>query len=249
MNPWVSVKRSAMTHLHLDHIGGVGHLVEKYKEHFVYIHELGLKHLPNPEKLWNAVSEIYTEEWLLTNWGKIQPTPLKNIHSLKNKELIDLGSGRKLQAIYGPGHAKHHFTFYDEISKTLFMGDTLGLIYPHGNFVQPNLPPPDFNKEVLFRTLEELEQLELEYLALAHFGIHENPYDLIQNAKESIDLWVDFVSKLPTLSVNSATDLLRSWLTGNYTILGIDDDTINNYVNDGNLQMQIQGIRNYILKD
>jgi glyoxylase-like metal-dependent hydrolase (beta-lactamase superfamily II) len=140
------VKRSAMTHLHLDHIGGIGHLVEKYKEHFVYIHELGLKHLPNPEKLWKAVSEVYTEEWLSTNWGEIKPTPIKNLRSLKDKELIDLGNGRKLEAIYGPGHAKHHYTFYDEYSKTLFMGDTLGLIYPHGNFVQPNLPPPDFNK-------------------------------------------------------------------------------------------------------
>ena len=94
------VNRSAMTHLHLDHIGGIGHLVEKYKEHFVYIHELGIKHLPNPERLWKAVSEVYTEEWLSTNWGKIKPTPVKNILSLKDKELIDLGNGRKLQAIY-----------------------------------------------------------------------------------------------------------------------------------------------------
>ena len=89
------VNRSAMTHLHLDHVGGIGHLVEKFKNHFVYIHELGLKHLPNPEKLWKAVSEVYTEDWLSTNWGKIKPTPLNNIHSLKDKELIDLGNGRK----------------------------------------------------------------------------------------------------------------------------------------------------------
>ena len=154
------VKRSAMTHLHLDHIGGIGHLVEKYKEHFVYIHELGIRHLPNPEKLWKAVSDVYTEEWLSTNWGEIKPTPTKNIRSLQDKELIDLGNGRKLEAIYGPGHAKHHYTFYDEYSKTLFMGDTLGLIYPHGDFVQPNLPPPDFNKELLFNTLDDLKKLD-----------------------------------------------------------------------------------------
>ena len=90
-----------------------------------------------------------------------------------------------------------NFTFYDEYSKTLFMGDTLGLIYPHGNFVQPNLPPPDFNKEVLFNTLDELYTLDLKYLALAHFGIHKNPYELIINAKESIDIWIDFVTNLP----------------------------------------------------
>ena len=240
------VSRSAMTHLHLDHIGGIGHLVEKYKEHFVYIHELGLKHLPDPQRLWKAVSEVYTEEWLSTNWGQIKPTPLKNIRSLKDRDLIDLGNGRQLEAIYGPGHAKHHYTFYDEYSKTLFMGDTLGLIYPHGNFVQPNLPPPDFNKEILLNTLEDLEKLDLEYLALAHFGIHENPYELISNGKKSIETWVGFVKNLPFLSLNESATALTDWLVSNYKILEIDDETIKNYIENANFEMQIKGIRNYL---
>ncbi len=240
------VSRSAMTHLHLDHIGGIGHLVEKYKEHFVYIHELGLKHLPDPQRLWKAVSEVYTEEWLSTNWGQIKPTPLKNIRSLKDRDLIDLGNGRQLEAIYGPGHAKHHYTFYDEYSKTLFMGDTLGLIYPHGNFVQPNLPPPDFNKEILLNTLEDLEKLDIEYLALAHFGIHDNPYELISSAKKSIETWVGFVKNLQFLSLNESASALTDWLVSNYKILGIDDETITNYIENANFEMQIKGIRNYL---
>ena len=28
------IKRSAITHLHLDHVGGIGHVVNKYKDHF-----------------------------------------------------------------------------------------------------------------------------------------------------------------------------------------------------------------------
>jgi glyoxylase-like metal-dependent hydrolase (beta-lactamase superfamily II) len=240
------VKRSAMTHLHLDHIGGIGHLVEKYKEHFVYIHELGIKHLPNPERLWKAVSDVYTEEWLSTNWGEIKPTPIKNIHSLQDKELIDLGNGRKLEAIYGPGHAKHHYTFYDDYSKTLFMGDTLGLIYPHGDFVQPNLPPPDFNKEVLFNTLDDLKKLDLKYLALAHFGMHGNPYKLIENAKENIEEWLLFMGNLNDMSNQTATESITSWVRGNYEFLNIDQNTINNYIQSANFEMQIQGMRNYL---
>jgi glyoxylase-like metal-dependent hydrolase (beta-lactamase superfamily II) len=240
------VKRSAMTHLHLDHIGGIGHLVEKYKEHFVYVHELGIKHLPNPEKLWKAVSDVYTEEWLSTNWGEIKPTPIKNIHSLQDKELIDLGNGRKLEAIYGPGHAKHHYTFYDEYSKTLFMGDTLGLIYPHGDFVQPNLPPPDFNKELLFKTLDDLKKLDLKYLGLAHFGMHANPYKLIENAKKNIEEWLIFSKNLNDMSDKTATESIRSWVRGNYEFLNIDENTIDNYIQNANFQMQIQGMRNYL---
>ena len=241
------VKRSAMTHLHLDHIGGIGHLVEKYKEHIVYIHELGIRHLPNPEKLWKAVSDVYTEEWLSTNWGEIKPTPIKNIRSLQDRELIDLGNGRKLEAIYGPGHAKHHYTFYDEYSKTLFMGDTLGLIYPHGDFVQPNLPPPDFNKELLFNTLDDLKKLDLKYLALAHFGMHGNPYKLIENAKENIDEWLIFSNNLNDMSDETATESIRSWVRGNYEFLNIDENTLNNYIQNANFQMQIQGMRNYLV--
>ena len=242
------VNRSAMTHLHLDHIGGIGHLVEKYEKHFVYIHELGLKHLPNPEKLWKAVSDIYTEKWLIENWGEIKPTPIEKIKTLNDNEFIDLGNNRKLKAYHDPGHAKHHYSFYDETSKTLFIGDTLGLIYPHGNFVQPNLPPPDFDKELLFNTLEKFENLELNNLALAHFGIHNNPYELITNAKESIELWIKFIENLPETSNQEASVIMEQWVRTNYEFLGIDKETINNYTNNVHFEMQVAGIRNYLLK-
>jgi len=242
------VNRSAMTHLHLDHIGGIGHLVEKYEKHFVYIHELGLKHLPNPEKLWKAVSDIYTEKWLIENWGEIKPTPIEKIKTLNDNEFIDLGNNRKLKAYHDPGHAKHHYSFYDETSKTLFIGDTLGLIYPHGNFVQPNLPPPDFDKELLFNTLEKFENLELNNLALAHFGIHNNPYELITNAKESIEVWIKFIENLPETSNQEASLIMEQWVRTNYELLGIDKETIDNYTNNVHFEMQVAGIRNYLLK-
>ena len=240
------IKRTAITHLHLDHVGGIGHLNEKYKENFVYVHELGLKHLPNPERLWKAVSDVYTEEWLKKNWGEIKPIPLENIKKLNDGADIKIDKNRIIKALYSPGHAKHHYSFYDETSGTIFMGDTLGLIYPHGNFVQPNLPPPDFDKEVLFSTLENIEKLELKQVAIAHFGIHTNPYELINNAKESIDLWLQFIDNLPDLTQKEASDRLVEWLVANYKSLNIDDKTISNYIGNGNFEMQINGVKNYL---
>ena len=240
------IKRTAITHLHLDHVGGIGHLNEKYKENFVYVHELGLKHLPNPERLWKAVSDVYTEEWLKKNWGEIKPIPLENIKKLNDGADIKIDKNRIIKALYSPGHAKHHYSFYDETSGTIFIGDTLGLIYPHGNFVQPNLPPPDFDKEVLFSTLEHIEKLDLKQVAIAHFGIHTNPYELINNAKESIDLWLQFIDNLPDLTQKEASDRLVEWLVANYKSLNIDDKTISNYIGNGNFEMQINGVRNYL---
>ena len=241
-----NIKRTAITHLHLDHVGGIGHLNEKYKDNFVYVHELGLKHLPSPERLWRAVSDVYTEEWLKKNWGEIKPIPIENIKSLNHGADIKLGINRNLKALYSPGHAKHHYTFYDEYSGTLFMGDTLGLIYPHGDFVQPNLPPPDFNKETLFETLDSLENLEINHLAIAHFGIHKKPYQLIAEAKESIENWIMFINNIEHLSDDEANVELVQWLTKNYKSLDIDNETIKNYIGNGNFLMQINGIRNYL---
>jgi len=242
-----NVNRSAITHLHLDHVGGIGHVVEKYKDHFVYIHELGVKHLPNPEKLWNAVAAIYTEDWLTENWGKIKPTPIENIKILKDGFNFDLGNNRKLASIYSPGHAKHHFSFYDSLSKTIFMGDTLGLIYPHGDFVQPNLPPPDFNRNILIKTLEDISRLELNYIGIAHFGIHENPYKLIDDAIISIDKWGNFINDIPELSNKEAAQKLEEWVTQNYKSLKIDEQTIKNYMQNSNFELQVWGLRNSLI--
>ena len=241
------IKRSAITHLHLDHVGGIGHMVNKYKDHFVYIHELGIKHLPNPQKLWNAVSSIYGEEWLKNNWGEILPTPERNIVSLNDNQKLKLDKDRYLHSIYSPGHAKHHYTFYDQTSGTLFMGDTLGLIYPHGDVVQPNLPPPDFNKEVLFATLNKLKNLELNQLAIAHFGIHTDPYYLIDQAMERIDEWLVFIKLIPSISNDEAAQVLKDWVRTNYEVLEIDASTINNYIRNGNFTMQVEGLRNYLI--
>ena len=241
-----SVKKTVITHLHIDHVGGIGHVVDKYKDSYVYIHELGLKHLPNPEKLWKAVSTIYGEEWLKKFWGEMLPVPERNIVSLHDGDYINLDANRKLNSIYSPGHAKHHYTFYDYESGTIFMGDTLGLIYPHGDFVQPNLPPPDFNKDTLFKTLDNIYSLDLKQLAIAHFGLHTNPYELIENAYQSINDWIKFIENLPNTSNEDAADLLKNWVITNYEILNIDQETIKNYIDNASFLMQVVGIRNYI---
>ncbi len=240
------IKRSAITHLHLDHVGGIGHVVNKFKDHFVYVHELGIKHLPNPERLWKAVADIYTDEWLISNWGKIKPTPIENIKTLNDGHEFKLDKNRNLKSLYSPGHAKHHYTFYDSESGTIFMGDTLGLIYPHGDFVQPNLPPPDFNKEVLFDTLDKISSLELKQIAIAHFGLHSNPYELINNAYKSIEQWILFIRNLPSTNNEEAAELLKNWVINNYEILNVDSETIQNYINNSHFLMQVVGIRNYL---
>ena len=128
------------------------------------------------------------------------------------------------------------------------MGDTLGLIYPHGEFVQPNLPPPDFDKEILFQTLENISKYDLSKLAIAHFGMHDEPYRLLENAYKSIESWINFITSLHEISDEDAASLLINWVKTNYEILLVDNLTIENYIKNMNPVMQVTGIRNYLNK-
>ena len=91
-------------------------------------------------------------------------------------------------------------------------------------------------------------KLDLNYLALAHFGIHNNPYELIINAKQNIEEWIVFINNLNDMSDEFAIESIRSWVRGNYEFLNIGKNTIDNYINNANFEMQIQGIRNYLIK-
>ena len=126
------------------------------------------------------------------------------------------------------------------------MGDALGLIYPHGHLVQPNLPPPDFNKEIMFKTFEKLMRLDIEQLAIAHFGIHKKPYELMEQAMQSIDDWINFCKNINDLSSADASVKLMNWVKSNYEKLGMDEETVNNYLKQGNFEMQISGIVHYL---
>ena len=41
---------------------------------------------------------------------------------------------------------------------------------------------------------------------------------------------------------------MEQWVRTNYEFLGINKETIDNYTNDVHFEMQVVGIRNYLLK-
>ena len=55
-----------------------------------------------------------------------------------------------------------------------------------------------------------------------------------------------FISNIENLSNDDASNELLKWLIRNYESLGIDNETIKNYIGNGNFVMQIEGIRNYL---
>src|SRR3954466_160620 len=105
----------AVTHIHLDHAGGVGDVARAFPNATVYVHERGARHLVDPEKLVNSAAMVYGA-LLDTLYGRLDPTPAERIHVLEDGEDIDVGGGRTLTTVDSPGHAKHHLALHDSES-------------------------------------------------------------------------------------------------------------------------------------
>ncbi len=115
----------AVTHIHLDHAGGVGDVARAFPEATVYVHEKGARHLADPTKLVDSAARVYGP-LLDSLYGRLDPTPAERLHVLADEEEIDIGNGRTLRAIDSPGHAKHHLGLLDSASGLLFAGDAMG---------------------------------------------------------------------------------------------------------------------------
>src|SRR3954469_955792 len=83
----------AITHIHLDHAGGVGDVARAFPKATVYVHERGARHLIDPSRLVESAAMVYGD-LLDTLYGRLDPTPAERIHVLEDGDAIDVGGGR-----------------------------------------------------------------------------------------------------------------------------------------------------------
>ena len=136
-----------VTHIHLDHAGGVGDVARSFPEATVYVHPKGARHLADPTRLVDSAARVYGP-LLDSLYGRLDPTPAERIHVLEDGETIPVSSNRALVAVDSPGHAKHHVALHDTLSGVLFAGDAVGVKLPDAGVLRPSTPPPDFDLDV-----------------------------------------------------------------------------------------------------
>ncbi len=177
-----------VTHIHLDHAGGVGDVARAFPGATVYVHEKGARHLVDPTRLVSSASRVYGG-LLDSLYGRLDPTPAERIHVLGDGEDIVIGPGRVLTAIDSPGHAKHHLGLHDSGSGILFAGDAVGVRLPDVGVLRPSVPPPDFDLELALDSLRRFEARSPVALALAHYGVVDNPVELLAEASQTLRSW------------------------------------------------------------
>jgi glyoxylase-like metal-dependent hydrolase (beta-lactamase superfamily II) len=154
-----------LTHIHLDHAGASGKLVERFPDLTVYVHERGAPHLVEPQRLLASARQLYGDD-MERLWGDVVPVPDGNVRALGGGETIEGG----IVVGYTPGHASHHVAYLSEATGEAFVGDVAGVRIPPSDHVLPPTPPPDIDLEAWERSLRVIEAWEPEELCVTHFG-------------------------------------------------------------------------------
>lgn len=180
----------ALTHIHLDHAGGVGDVARAFPNATVYVHEKGARHLVDPSRLVNSAAQVYGD-LLDSLYGRLDPTPASRIHVLADGEELDVGGGRTLTTIDSPGHAKHHLGLHDSESGIIFAGDAVGVRLPDAGVLRPATPPADFDLDQAVDSLHKFAARRPTGVALAHYGLLGEPDELLAEAEGELRRWAE----------------------------------------------------------
>ena len=180
----------AVTHIHLDHAGGVGDVAAAFPRATVYVHERGARHLADPTRLVDSAALVYGD-MLDSLYGRLTPTEAARIHVLADGEDIAVSPTRTLTTVDSPGHAKHHLALHDSDSGLLFAGDAVGVRLPDVGVLRPATPPPDFDLDQALDSLTKFADRRPSGIALAHFGLVPDPAAILVEARETLTLWAE----------------------------------------------------------
>ena len=178
----------AVTHIHLDHAGGVGDVARAFPNATVYVHEKGARHLADPTRLVESASRVYGH--LLDDlYGRLEPTPAARLHVLADGEEIEVGPSRVLTTVDSPGHAKHHLALHDSQSGILFVGDAVGVRLPDAGLLRPSTPPPDFDLDQAVTSMRRFAARRPAGIALAHYGLVPDHESILEEAEDTLQRW------------------------------------------------------------
>ncbi len=203
-----------LTHVHLDHAGGVGRLAESLPRARVVVHPRGAAHVRDPSKLIAATKAVYGAEVYARYYGEMRAVAAERIVTVEEGERLPLGR-RTLEFIHTPGHALHHLCIVDRDAGEIFAGDTFGVSYREldtaaGEFVFAATTPSQFDPVQLHASVDRILQLRPKAAYLTHYSRVEDIPRLGADMHADIDAYVAIAARcaaLPERSERIAAEL------------------------------------------
>lgn len=174
-----------VTHIHMDHAGGIGQAIKQMPEAKIVVHERGAPHMVEPTRLWEDSQRALGQ--LALDYGAIEPVPQDKIITAASGMVVDL-DGMEIEVLETPGHAPHHLSFWERKEGRLFAGEAAGVYNAEVDLVRATAPPP-FHLERALASVDKLVRLAPTHLCYAHFGGATQALARLQGYKKRLILW------------------------------------------------------------
>jgi glyoxylase-like metal-dependent hydrolase (beta-lactamase superfamily II) len=238
------VRQILVTHIHLDHSGGVGSIIEKYPHIEVLVHRRGAPHLIDPTRLLASAGRLYAQD--MDIWGEVKPVPEGCVRIVDGGETLAV-VGREVKVEYTPGHASHHASYLDTASRIAFVGDTAGIRRGSRTFVMPPTPPPDIDIEAWRESEQKILSWDPDALFLTHFGPQTGVRQHFQSMFENMEAWSRIVRRLLADPSLSDEERLQRFTEEAYRDLmrRVGEAEAADYTKAGGLNYSYQGLARY----
>ncbi|MEA3305632.1 MAG: MBL fold metallo-hydrolase [Candidatus Omnitrophota bacterium] len=188
-----------LTHIHIDHAGGVGDIAAHFPESPVICHKAGIPHLVDPSLLWEGSVKTLGET--AKAYGPIKPVSSNRFIQ------ADQFKSDTVISILTPGHSPHHVSYLTE--KHLFAGEAAGVFLSLDSgreYLRP-ATPPKFFLEISTDSIDALIEKKPLNICYGHHGIKGNAVEMLNKNRNQLLLWEKIIRKEIQ---NSDDDFLRS---------------------------------------
>jgi glyoxylase-like metal-dependent hydrolase (beta-lactamase superfamily II) len=237
-----------VTHIHMDHAGGAGELLQRFPAATLWVHEAGAKHLVDPTRLVASTARTYGTERMRELFGAMRPADADRVLAVVDGDHIPLGD-RTLAVVHTPGHASHHIAIHDDRTGAMCSGEAIGSYLPWATCFRPALPPPEVDVETALGSIDAMRDRSPTGLLTSHFGRVPDPDAAFDRAAERIEGWAEEVARAlraePDTSVEVLTDVLTERARAEFEADAGRPFERDRYDALGSVRMNAQGLSRY----
>ena len=227
-----AVRYVLLTHIHLDHAGGAGMLMQALPNATAVVHPRAARHMADPSRLVAGAKAVYGEAVFNETYGIIPPIVESRLQVVDDGDVLPLGE-RDLEFIHTRGHANHHYCIIDNKGRGIFSGDTFGISYrdfdtANGAFIFPSSTPVDFDPAAAHASIDRIVGYQPSAVFLTHYSRVTEISRLSADLHRDIDAFVEIAladkDRDDSRRLSAIEDGLYSYLNARLDRHGYEDD-------------------------
>ncbi|MBJ8027289.1 MBL fold metallo-hydrolase [Bacillus cereus group sp. N21] len=189
------VKNIIVTHVHLDHAGGAGLMMEKCPNATLFVHSRGARHMIDPTKLIQGAKAVYGDAFDEL-FNPILPIPEKRVHIVQDGDILQISENRTLSFYDTPGHAKHHISIHDSLTNGIFTGDTIGIYYREltelgVELYLPTTSPSQFQPDAMMTAKDRIRNMKVDLIYFGHYGASSHVSEVYKQLEDWLPIFVE----------------------------------------------------------